>query len=233
MNVDGSGDANLAVPPLALPFPITDDFNNNTRNVDLWSIIHDGTGGYVQWANSRLELTITADGAPTPDTGSGSNIGAHVGANCLLNGDFDAQVDYQLLTWPAGDSVNVGITAFFTVMVELPCAVGVNALTWNVSSRAMPTYEYRCKDCGEVIAWAESANGQPLALAMAEPRRQHVQSRLQETGVALDTETLKQGSPYKLVIRKPPDLAASRSARRRAWTDDLAALGLRSRRAQR
>ena len=91
----------------------------------------------------------------------------------------------------------------------------------------------RCKDCGEVIAWAESANGQPLALAMAEPRRQHVQSRLQETGVALDTETLKQGSPYKLVIRKPPDLAASRSARRRAWTDDLAALGLRSRRAQR
>jgi putative FmdB family regulatory protein len=34
-------------------------------------------------------------------------------------------------------------------MVELPCAVDVNARTWNVSSRAMPTYEYRCKDCGE------------------------------------------------------------------------------------
>ncbi|MBW8831515.1 MAG: 2OG-Fe(II) oxygenase [Burkholderiales bacterium] len=91
----------------------------------------------------------------------------------------------------------------------------------------------RCKDCGEVIAWAESANGQPLVLAMAESRRQHVQSRLQETGVALDTETVKQGSPHKLVIRKPPDLAARRSARRSAWTDDLAALGLRSRTAQR
>jgi dipeptidyl aminopeptidase/acylaminoacyl peptidase len=114
MNPDGSGDTNLAFPPLALPFPIMDDFNNNTRNVDLWSIIHDGTGGFVQWANGRLEFTIAADGAPAPDTGSGSNIGAHVGANCLLNGDFDAQVDYQLLTWPAGDSVNVGITAFFT-----------------------------------------------------------------------------------------------------------------------
>jgi hypothetical protein len=91
----------------------------------------------------------------------------------------------------------------------------------------------RCKDCGQVIAWAESADGQPLALAMAEPRRQHVQSRLQETGVALDTETVKQGSPYKLVIRKPADLAARRGVRRRAWTDDLAALGLRSRPAQR
>src|SRR5438034_1243429 len=97
MNVDGSGDTNLAFPPLALPFPITDDFNNDTRNVDLWSIIHEGTGGYVQWANGRLELTIAADGSPTPDAGSGSNIGAHVGANCLLNGDFDAQADYQLL----------------------------------------------------------------------------------------------------------------------------------------
>ena len=91
----------------------------------------------------------------------------------------------------------------------------------------------RCKDCGDVIAWAESANGQPLALAMAEPRRQHVQSRLQETGVALDIETLKQGSPYKLVIRKPLDLAARRAAQRRTWTDDLAALGPRSRPAKR
>ena len=91
----------------------------------------------------------------------------------------------------------------------------------------------RCKDCGEVIAWAESANGQPLTMAMAEPRRQHVQSRLQETGVTLDTETVKQGSPHKLVIHKPPDLAVRRGAQRRAWTDDLAALGLRSRRAKR
>jgi hypothetical protein len=112
MNLDGTGDTDLGFPPLTLPFPLTDDFNTNTRNVDLWSIIHDGTGGFVQWTNGRLEMTIAADGAPAP--GSGSNIGAHVGANCLLGGDFDAQVDYTLLTWPAGDSVNVGMTAFFT-----------------------------------------------------------------------------------------------------------------------
>lgn len=112
MNVDGTGDTDLAFGPLALPFPISDDFSNNTRNVDLWSIIHDGTGGYVQWANGRLELTIAGDG--TPASAANSIIGAHVGANCLLSGDFDVQVDYQLLTWPAGDGVNVGITAFFT-----------------------------------------------------------------------------------------------------------------------
>ena len=113
LNLDGSGDKDLGFPPLALPFPLTDDFNSNTRNVDLWSIIHDGSGGFLQWTNGQLEMTIAADGAPTPGSGS-NNIGAHVGANCLLNRDFDAQVDYKLLTWPAGDNVNVGMTAFFT-----------------------------------------------------------------------------------------------------------------------
>jgi hypothetical protein len=111
LNLDGSGDTSLAFPTLSLPFPITDNFDNNTRNVDLWSIIHDGTGGFLQWTNGRLEMSIAADGAPAPGE---SNIGAHVGANCLLFGDFDAQVDFQLLTWPVGDSVNVGINAFFT-----------------------------------------------------------------------------------------------------------------------
>lgn len=89
----------------------------------------------------------------------------------------------------------------------------------------------RCKDCGEVIAWAESANGQPLVLAMAEQRRKHVQSCMQETGVALHIETVKQGSPHKLLMRKPRDLTARRDDQRRAWTDDLTALGLHSRRA--
>jgi len=110
INVDGTGDTSLAFAPLSLPFPITDDFDANTRNVDLWSIIHDGTGGFVQWTNSRLAMTIAGDGVAD----SNSSLGVHVGANCLLSGDFDAQVDYQLLTWPTGDGINVGIQAFFT-----------------------------------------------------------------------------------------------------------------------
>jgi hypothetical protein len=110
INVDGTGDTSLAFAPLSLAFPITDDFDANTRNVDLWSIIHDGTGGFVQWTTSRLEMTIAGDGV----SHSNSSLGVHVGANCLLSGDFDAQVDYQLLTWPTGDGINVGIQAFFT-----------------------------------------------------------------------------------------------------------------------
>jgi TolB protein len=112
INLDGTGEVDLGFPPLPATFPITDDFNTNTRNVDLWSIIHDGSGGFYQWANGRLEMSIAADGQPTP--GSNTNIGLHAGANCLLNGDFDAKVDYQLLAWPPGDGLNVGIQAFFT-----------------------------------------------------------------------------------------------------------------------
>jgi dipeptidyl aminopeptidase/acylaminoacyl peptidase len=114
VNVDGTAGSDLAFPPLSRTFPLTDDFSANERDVDFWSLLHDGTGGFVDWQNGRLELSITADGAPEVGGGGSSSIGTHLGANCLLNGDFDAQVDYELLTWPSGNSVNVGINAFFT-----------------------------------------------------------------------------------------------------------------------
>src|SRR2546425_2859631 len=110
MNLDGTGDFDLGFPPLSVPFPIVESFDDNTRNVELWSLFHSGTGGFVQWANGRLEMSIVADGKPSNTEG----LGAHVGANCLLRGDFDAEVEYQLLTWPAGNGVNAGINAFFT-----------------------------------------------------------------------------------------------------------------------
>ncbi len=80
----------------------------------------------------------------------------------------------------------------------------------------------RCADCAPVIRWAASPSAQPLMLAMAEARRQHVQSQLQAAAAPLGVATLKQGSPYKLVIRKPDDLHASLRARRQVWVDDLA-----------
>ena len=108
INLDGTGDTNLGFPPIS--FPISDNFNNNTRNVDLWSIIHDGTGGTLQWTNGRLEMSIAANAAPTPGQ---SGVGAHVGANCLLNGGSVADWEaYQLIDWPAGDNVNVGLHAY-------------------------------------------------------------------------------------------------------------------------
>jgi hypothetical protein len=60
---------------------------------------------------------------------------------------------------------------------------------------------------------------------MAEARRSHVQEMLRRTGTPLSCDTVKQGSPYKLVIKKPAGLHAQRSAQRRQWQEDWEALG--------
>lgn len=83
----------------------------------------------------------------------------------------------------------------------------------------------RCKDCMAMIPWAESASTEPLVLAMAEQRRQHVQSQFEAAGAPLTATTLRQGSPHKLVLRKPGDLQARDRAAREAWRRDLAMLG--------
>lgn len=82
----------------------------------------------------------------------------------------------------------------------------------------------RCADCTPAIAWAESPDGQPLTLSMAQARREHVQQALQKAFADFGFETVRRGSPHRLVIRKPADLHAQRQAARQAWADDLAAL---------
>lgn len=130
-----------------------------------------------------------------------------------------------LQAWPADAAMLKPVQALRTAVIQaLQRALDEPALPAGDCSLQDIEWTCRCKDCGDVIAWTESSNGQPLVLSMAELRRQHVQSRLQETGVAFDTETVRKGSPHKLLIRKPSDLVARRSAQRRAWADDLAAL---------
>lgn len=79
----------------------------------------------------------------------------------------------------------------------------------------------RCRDCAEMIAWAESPEGRPLVLAIAEPRRNHVQERFAAAGAPLSAQTLKQGSPHKLVLSKPGDLQERDRAQRRGWAQAL------------
>jgi hypothetical protein len=82
----------------------------------------------------------------------------------------------------------------------------------------------RCRDCAEMITWAESPGAHPLVLAMGEPRRQHVQAKFTDAGVPLSAQTLKQGSPHKLVLGKPRDLHERERGLREKWAQDLAQL---------
>lgn len=109
MNVDGSGDVNLAFPPAPFSFPFTDDFGDNSRDVDLWHIIHEGSGVSVQETNGRVEMSFAEDAAPFA---GGSALRGSYGANCLFKGDFDAQIDYELLDWPLASEFYAELNAF-------------------------------------------------------------------------------------------------------------------------
>jgi hypothetical protein len=78
-----------------------------------------------------------------------------------------------------------------------------------------------CSDCVPVARWAESPGGEPLVLAMAQARRDHVQAMLQDAGAPLSAETLKQGSPHKLKLTKPGDLRGQDEVQRGRWLQHL------------
>lgn len=144
INTNGTGDTSLGFPPIS--FPISDDFSDNTRNVDLWSIIHDGIGGTLEWTNGEMQMSIAADASLSPGQ---SNIGAHVGANCLLNGDFEAQVDYRLINWTAGDNINVGLQAY-------PSVGGIDRSTSTSGGNIYDAYSAWAPDAGN--GWTQTTD---------------------------------------------------------------------------
>jgi hypothetical protein len=106
MNADGTGETEVTKTPTA---PFTDDFNDGVRD-PFWHVIQD-PGGTVSEVNGRLELAIS--GSATPG-GQFNQVDEHYGSNCTLPGDFDMQVDYSLLQWPAGDGMFAGLSSIFT-----------------------------------------------------------------------------------------------------------------------
>jgi Tol biopolymer transport system component len=100
MNADGSGVTEISTPRA----PYLDAFDGD-RIDPFWvgpTIV--GSGPSVSQANGRLEVSVPSDTLNDPDTGF---VDAGVGTQCLVLGDFDIQVNYQLLQWPPQSGVNV------------------------------------------------------------------------------------------------------------------------------
>jgi hypothetical protein len=77
---------------------ITENFDNNLFNDDLFWIFSMGSGVTATVANERLEIGIPAA------VGGFGNIGI---VDYLFLGDFDLQVDFSLLNWPAHNQTQV------------------------------------------------------------------------------------------------------------------------------
>lgn len=126
---------------------------------------------------------------------------------------------------PSGAAAPPEVQALRAAVVEaLQAALALPQPGAGDHSLGAVEWTCRCADCLPVIEWAASPSPHPLILSIGEARRQHVQSQLKGAGAPIETETVKRGSPHKLVLRKPPDLHARRSALRQAWADDLAAI---------
>ena len=97
-------------PTVARPVTtLRDDFSETAPNQVMWNPSDAGSGAGYSLRDGRLEMTLAADGSP----GGRYNQLAEVWATqCRINGDFDARVDYRLLTWPPGSGARVQLSAW-------------------------------------------------------------------------------------------------------------------------
>lgn len=121
-------------------------------------------------------------------------------------------------TWPPTDSLAAQVQAALRAELDEPPRAADDHRLRRVA------WTCRCKDCAQVIAWAEEASAQPLVLSMAEQWRVHVQQRCEAAGAGLSFQTVKQGLPYKLVLSKPRDLHLREQLRRTQCSRDHAML---------
>lgn len=80
-----------------------DNFNDNIINTSKWIKSTKGTGPSINEVNKRVEATF-------PSTSRNDATGVfstRYESKCRLRGDFDIQVDYNLLTWPLYNGVRL------------------------------------------------------------------------------------------------------------------------------
>lgn len=84
-----------------------DDFDDGTMESSRWYPRIVGSGVTANESGNRLELQLSPQSAAVAD----GSFGAFFEARCLLDGDFDVQVDFELLDWPAANGARLGILA--------------------------------------------------------------------------------------------------------------------------
>ncbi len=85
--------------------PYLDSFDGTTLDPAFWQEVRGGSG---PTATQDGELEIVVPGTSAIDPLSGS-LWEGVLSRCTLLGDFDVQVDYRLLDWPASNGVHLNL----------------------------------------------------------------------------------------------------------------------------
>ncbi|MFN3214859.1 MAG: hypothetical protein ACE367_00005, partial [Acidimicrobiales bacterium] len=78
-----------------------------------------------------------------------------------------------------------------------------------------------CSDCTQLAAFLHDADQQQLTWPLAKPRRQHIHHRIDEAELPVTHQTLRQGSPHKLVLTKTDALFHEEAQQRRTARERL------------
>jgi hypothetical protein len=82
-----------------------DNFNDNRINSKYWWAVINGVGPTVEETNQRLEVSIPS----TAILNGGLVFSAGLSGTYELIGDFDAQVDFDLINWPNTNGMKLGL----------------------------------------------------------------------------------------------------------------------------
>ena len=93
-------------PPPSAPY--LESFNKNTINAAAWTVFGPASSNSAALVNQELEMTLGATATNDPALGA---FGIQAASRCLLEGDFDMQVDYRLLEWPFGNGAQAALAA--------------------------------------------------------------------------------------------------------------------------
>ena len=151
--------------------PFVETFDDGIRDAGLWHEVVD-SGPSIGESGGRLVVEIL--GTATPG-GPWNQVEAHWGLQCTADGDFDAQVGFELLEWPTPGGFYAGLNAIFA-----------DAGIWRHSAPWDPRGD-------ETISWvapnAVSSALTPMAGAL----------RVSRTGGVLQTYLRAAGSDWVLV----------------------------------
>jgi hypothetical protein len=93
----------------------SDDFANNQLDQSRWNFSTQGVGPGVAIGEGRMLMTIPANARADQQTGS---MGAVIGTRCAARGDYDVQIDWTAVEWPANGGVQI-------TLAENPSGVAV------------------------------------------------------------------------------------------------------------
>lgn len=105
----------------SVPVVFADTMKSAAIDTKVWDIESVGDGPTETADRQGIVLMIPAHATPTDASGS---LKARLATYCRLVGEFDVQVDYSLLSWPAASGVALGLYAAYADVMRASSATG-------------------------------------------------------------------------------------------------------------